>query len=160
MSQGIWETSWFTTLNLLMYYFHGQIYRLKNWKCLRTAKGSGNFLCKDNQESGRWQTTQPFLIPIHASKSRLSGHPGSLAVFPWRWCRCVGLSVSRVPEKQVLGRSEFNHHPRIVLIPCHGGSRNTFCSYQGPPYFPPFIWLKWPEERRTLVQVKISKSLK
>lgn len=65
--------------------------------------------------------------------------PGPLARFPWRWCRCVGLSISRDQEKQVLGRNGFKHHPRIVLIPCHGGSKNTFCSRPGSLYFPPFI---------------------
>lgn len=65
--------------------------------------------------------------------------PGSLAVCPWHWCRCVGLSISRAQEKQVLGRNGFNDDLRIVLIPCHGGSRNTFCSHQGSLSFAPFI---------------------
>lgn len=37
---------------------------------------------------------------------------GSLALFPWHWCGCVGLPLSGVQEKQMLYRTGFNHHLR------------------------------------------------
>ena len=124
-----------------------------SYSCL-IGEGTGSplqYSCLENPMGrGTWWATVHRVAKSRTRLSNFTSHhscliespsrePVSLAMCSWHWPKYVGLSVSRVQEKQILHRDGINHHLRMVLIPPSRGSRNTFCYPEVLSYFLLFI---------------------
>lgn len=119
-----------------MCYFCGKTYRRKKWRCLENTLRIWELSLQRQWGIRTSADYSAFSWSYSCHIKSSSRAPGSPAGFPWHWCRCVGLSVSRLREKQILHRHGFNHHLRIGLLPPHRGSRNTFGYHRGSLLFP------------------------